>query len=167
MNSWNWRFWRNAGVWRDGISDLVVAGDTSNWHFQGVLLVLLIQGIRWGGWGVENTCKSGRFWKLGVGLYGYLKNRGLSGDRWRPVSPSLYDSTRQVTCQIRVSGCKLTSRSDLRVDPALETSYDAILEGNKPFEVSMLASISSLMVIYSEICEIWPFWLDSKPKGVN
>ena len=46
-------------------------------------------------------------------------------------------------------------------------SYIAVLEGNKPFEVSYGISLSSLMVIYSEICEFRPFWLDSKPKGVN
>ena len=50
----------------DGISDLVVAWDISKVTFQGVDLVLLIQGIKWGRWVVENTCKSGRFWKLEV-----------------------------------------------------------------------------------------------------
>ena len=164
---WKWGFCESEVRRMDGISDLVVGWDISKVSFQGGNLVLLIQGIRWGGWVVEITCKSGRFWKLEFWNFRYLKNRGLSGDRWRPVSPSLYDSTRQVSCQIRVSGCKLTSRSDLRLDLETVSVWILVLEGNKPFEVSGLTSISNLMVIYSEICDFRPFWLGSKPKGVN
>ena len=47
------------------------------------------------------------------------------------------------------------------------SSWILVLEGNKPFEVSWLTLISSLMVFYSDISDFRPFWLDSKPKGVN